>query len=329
MNDQDIMAFLGTLTDTQKEKLLACTSADELEQILDDYDIEIPDEMLEAIAGGRGRFVPTLLAGIIMLSGAGTMIASPSGGTIFEELTITAYAADWKKEAETAAKNGACAAIDKGLEALTSQIPYVGATLKGPLSNLIKDAFGLTPAKPMTNEELSAQISELAIQMRDMGTDIKAHVDAKTKQMIEEMQNQEVVSTYKKAMNDLSLCSNDQLKELSKLNDVDKNTGLPLYNDDEKLLILAMSINNGLTWRNGDSVMHYMDEVSGYMKGDNYISNKDFYTALCDSQYFQQKYMFYDDVQEDADTYITFMMTDYLATYAVIVQALKAQLRNC
>ena len=52
MNDQDIMAFLGTLTDTQKEKLLACTSADELEQILDDYDIEIPDEMLEAIAGG-------------------------------------------------------------------------------------------------------------------------------------------------------------------------------------------------------------------------------------------------------------------------------------
>ena len=45
-------------------------------QVIDDYDIDIPDEMLAGVAGGRGKFLPTLLASVIMLTGAAVVSAN-------------------------------------------------------------------------------------------------------------------------------------------------------------------------------------------------------------------------------------------------------------
>ena len=61
------------------------------------------------------------------------------------------------------------------------------------------------------------------------------------------------------------------------------------------------------------------------MKGKNYISEKDFYTALCDNKLLQTDYLFYDEAQAASEAYINYMMRDYLAAYAVILQAIQAQ----
>lgn len=329
MNDQDIMAFLGTLTDTQKEKLLACTSADELEQILDDYDIEIPDEMLEAIAGGRGRFVPTLLAGIIMLSGAGTMIASPSGGTIFEELTITAYAADWKKEA-------ASGAIDGGIQAITARIPLIGNSISLPVSNMLKDALGLSENKEITFRDISVQISDVSKQIADLSNQMtalnlqleqkmKAEMREQTWRVIEEVENEEIVGDYKNAMERLSIGGDFSLRKCTEMEGVDQY-GVPYnYNKDEKIFILASALGNDSTWGNEGSVVFNLTLVGRYMSGENYRGNKDFYTALCECGSIRKDCLFYDETQERADMYITYMMRDYLATYAIAMESLQAQ----
>ena len=40
------------LTDEQKEKVNACENADELMKLLGEWDIELPDELVDQIAGG-------------------------------------------------------------------------------------------------------------------------------------------------------------------------------------------------------------------------------------------------------------------------------------
>lgn len=45
--------FIASLSDDMKAKVDACTSVDELESLIDDYDGELPDDLVEAVAGGK------------------------------------------------------------------------------------------------------------------------------------------------------------------------------------------------------------------------------------------------------------------------------------
>ena len=90
MENFNFQDFLDTLTEEQRSALLACKTEEELEQAIDDYDIDIPDEMLVEVAGGKGKLIPTLLAGIIVLSGAAATMGSvtASAAEDFEVVSV-------------------------------------------------------------------------------------------------------------------------------------------------------------------------------------------------------------------------------------------------
>ena len=52
--NEEVKKIFDSLTDEQKEKLKACKSAEELLKLAQDAGIALPDEVLEAVAGGVG-----------------------------------------------------------------------------------------------------------------------------------------------------------------------------------------------------------------------------------------------------------------------------------
>lgn len=46
--------LLNSLTDEQKEKVKACKDMNELTALLGQMGVELPDELLDAVAGGQG-----------------------------------------------------------------------------------------------------------------------------------------------------------------------------------------------------------------------------------------------------------------------------------
>lgn len=67
--------FLNTLSEKQKAAVLSCRTEEEMESVIDEFDIEIPDEMLEMVAGGKGKLISALLAGAIAVIGVGAVAA--------------------------------------------------------------------------------------------------------------------------------------------------------------------------------------------------------------------------------------------------------------
>ena len=49
-------AVLASLTEEQKKKAKACKTAKELVDFLAEAGVELPDEVLDAVAGGMGHF---------------------------------------------------------------------------------------------------------------------------------------------------------------------------------------------------------------------------------------------------------------------------------
>lgn len=71
-------SFFDNLTPIQKEKILECRSTEELERVMDEYDIELPEEYLDDVTGGKGRFLSAALAAITMFTVAASVPASAS-----------------------------------------------------------------------------------------------------------------------------------------------------------------------------------------------------------------------------------------------------------
>ena len=72
MSNINVQEFLNSLTGEQRAAVLACKTEDELEQVIDDYDIDLPDEMLAEVAGGKG-ILPFIMMGIIACSVGGSL----------------------------------------------------------------------------------------------------------------------------------------------------------------------------------------------------------------------------------------------------------------
>ena len=72
----DFNKFLAILTDKQRAAVLSCRTEAEFEQVLDDFDIQIPDEMMEMVAGGRARFASVIIAGVLAATAAGAAMAA-------------------------------------------------------------------------------------------------------------------------------------------------------------------------------------------------------------------------------------------------------------
>ena len=52
--NEALKGIYDSLTDEQKEKAKACKSSDELMKLAGEWGIELPDEVLDAVAGGVG-----------------------------------------------------------------------------------------------------------------------------------------------------------------------------------------------------------------------------------------------------------------------------------
>ena len=72
----DFNEFLNILSDKQRAAVLSCRTEAEFEQVLDDFDIQIPDEMMEMVAGGRARFASVIIAGVLAATAAGATMAA-------------------------------------------------------------------------------------------------------------------------------------------------------------------------------------------------------------------------------------------------------------
>jgi hypothetical protein len=55
MDSKELRKFYEKLSDGTKAKLKACRTEEEMKKILEDEQIEIPPELLEAVAGGVDR----------------------------------------------------------------------------------------------------------------------------------------------------------------------------------------------------------------------------------------------------------------------------------
>lgn len=348
MTNFNVQAFMDSLSAEMQEKVKACKTAEELAAFIEannidltafadgEEDVELSPEDLEDVTGGKG-FLQAAIASIIMFTSVGAVIASPSSadGTIFTSNVIV-VSADAPIDGEWAEnmvnwgwRKGADKAIDKGLSFIVSKIPFVGDmfgdTIKDMLGGLLKDALGLTEqqVKQMSIEDLSEQVSELAEKMDTMKSELESHMDAQTWRLIQEIENQSVLSAYKQGMYNLSINGSSNISELKELNKLD-DYGNPKYNDDEKLWIIAATIGNSDTWGT-EGIIFNLKAVGGYLSGSNYLSDKDFYTVLCNSGVVQHDCLFADEAQAACDVYTAKMMQEYLASYAISMEALQAQ----
>jgi hypothetical protein len=97
MNNTEIRDFFDLLNDEQKKAVLACHTEEEIERVIDQCDIELSLDMLEDVSGGKGAFLPTLLSGIILMSGAASLktsadepavYAAPTGATVSDMMPV-------------------------------------------------------------------------------------------------------------------------------------------------------------------------------------------------------------------------------------------------
>ncbi len=78
MDNKNVQEFLNSLTEEQRAAVLACKTEEDLEKVVDEYDIDLPDEMLADVAGGKGGLLPALMAGIMTLSGGAAVMGTTS-----------------------------------------------------------------------------------------------------------------------------------------------------------------------------------------------------------------------------------------------------------
>jgi hypothetical protein len=77
MKNTKVQDFLNSLTKEQRTAVLACRTEEELNKAMGDLDIELTEEMLDGVTGGKG-FMPVLMASIMALSGGAAVLGSTS-----------------------------------------------------------------------------------------------------------------------------------------------------------------------------------------------------------------------------------------------------------
>ena len=149
-------------------------------------------------------------------------------------------------------------------------------------------------------------------------------MDSNTLQLMQALYNDNVLIKYKDGMDRLKIGGGSSLSELGKLESLNAD-GTPKYNKSQKLFIIADSIGSASTWSEDTSIPFKLKLVGGYLAGETYLSEKDMFTALCESGLIQHNCVFYNETQEVVEPYIANLMKNYLAIYGVVLEAVRAQ----
>ncbi|SDA09370.1 hypothetical protein SAMN02910447_00276 [Ruminococcus sp. YE71] len=334
MTNFNVQAFMDSLSAEMQEKVKACKTEEELAVLIEaegidltafaenEEDIELTLEDLDGVGGGRG-FLQTALASVIMFTSAGAAVASPTGGTIFNDTAITASAADpgvigemgnydfvdpIAKLAYDKAREYGLEYLDKGLTELLKNVPF-GDSIKDLIKDQLFSVFGIEGEKTITTKDLSDKLDKLDEKMDEA-------FDKQTKELIAAMNRTAVVQKYKSDMDTL-VATADVAAIISDSEDEDD------LSEEDKLVKLAMVVGNSNTWSTTGSFMHAYTAVTNDMIGKSYSSDMDFFTALYEEQ--KANYQFSGEVLDVITPYIQKMILDYARYTTILLASLDAQ----
>lgn len=213
-----------------------------------------------------------------------------------------------KKEYELIKKAG-MKAIEKGLDVLLKQVPYVNAFAPQIKAQMLQMLGIGVEEEQMTTNELSEQMTKMQEVLNDA-------IDDQTKTLINAMNNAFTAGSYKESMQELA-DTVDIAKVMKECKDKYN------YTEEEKLVKLAMIVGNYESWTARGTFIKQLRAVASALMGQNYIDNKDMFTALYDTV--KQNYQFSGEVYDAISPYILKMMTDYFSYTTLALASLNAQ----
>ena len=270
MNDTNVQNFLDTLTEEQRAAVLACKTEEELEQVIDDYDIELPDEMLTEVTGGKG-FLPMLMAGIMTFSSLGTTIATvgaaaaATGIVIASSSDITASAAN---------VTGEDYAKMTGIEMGDAALDTVGQTFPGaniliaPFKTLFHANVDSPDPMQMMMEKLDSNIEKIQERLETLSH----NMDTNTQWLAQKIDNKIDMSAFLEDFRDLDA----KLDAFAK--DIKAAETYPGCNNTQKIMRLARL----MAGENYRDVNFYCNKLKHYMASDR---SSDLFPCMYDALY--------------------------------------------
>ena len=317
MENMNINTFLDTLTEEQKSKVLACKTEDELEQVLDDYDIEIPDEMLEDVAGGKG-FVPMAMAAILAFTIAGaTITATPA-----MSISVSAASSDISDMSDTekkAAMKALSIVKDTGISAINTYMP--GGAVVAPLLNGILGYFMEVDDGGPTIADVQKDISDLRDRMDEQFNEIKKGMDSNTEKICTTVENAILLGSNGARLSSMKTTTD----QLNLLINTKQNKNI---SNEEKLAYIASRIGKSGDWSTNSNLIFKVIQSSKALSGEELMlatsdmrARDGFMTAYklaCNNA------MFSGDAYDAAAPFANYVMNEYFNSFSTAMECLMA-----
>lgn len=317
MENMNINTFLDTLTEEQKSKVLACKNEDELEQVLDDYDIEIPDEMLEDVAGGKG-FVPMAMAAILAFTIAGaTITATPA-----MSISVSAASSDISDMSDTekkAAMKVLSIVKDTGISAINAYMP--GGAVVAPLLNGILGYFMEVDDGGPTIADVQKDISDLRDRMDEQFNEIKKGMDSNTEKICATVENAILLGSNGARLSSMKTTTD----QLNLLINTKQNKNI---SNEEKLAYIASRIGKSGDWSTNSNLIFKVIQSSKALSGEELMlatsdmkARDGFMTAYklaCNNA------MFSGDAYDAAAPFANYVMNEYFNSFSTAMECLMA-----
>ena len=317
MENMNINTFLDTLTEEQKSKVLACKTEDELEQVLDDYDIEIPDEMLEDVAGGKG-FVPMAMAAILAFTIAGaTITATPA-----MSISVSAASSDISDMSDTekkAAMKALSIVKDTGISAINTYMP--GGAVVAPLLNGILGYFMEVDDGGPTIADVQKDISDLRDRMDEQFNEIKKGMDSNTEKICATVENAILLGSNGARLSSMKTTTD----QLNLLINTKQNKNI---SNEEKLAYIASRIGKSGDWSTNSNLIFKVIQSSKALSGEELMlatsdmkARDGFMTAYklaCNNA------MFSGDAYDAAAPFANYVMNEYFNSFSTAMECLMA-----
>ena len=317
MENMNINTFLDTLTEEQKSKVLACKTEDELEQVLDDYDIEIPDEMLEDVAGGKG-FVPMAMAAILAFTIAGTTITATPAMSI----SVSAASSDISDMSDTekkAAMKALSIVKDTGISAINTYMP--GGAVVAPLLNGILGYFMEVDDGGPTIADVQKDISDLRDRMDEQFNEIKKGMDSNTQKICATVENAILLGSNGARLSSMKTTTD----QLNLLINTKQNKNI---SNEEKLAYIASRIGKSGDWSTNSNLIFKVIQSSKALSGEELMlatsdmrARDGFMTAYklaCNNA------MFSGDAYDAAAPFANYVMNEYFNSFSTAMECLMA-----
>ena len=331
MTNFNVQAFMDSLSAEMQEKVKACKTEEELAVLIEaegidltafaenEEDVELTLEDLEGVGGGRG-FLQTALASVIMFTSAGAMVASPTGGTIFNDTAITA-SADSAQIPMTPKEKVDAFLLEKsiwaGKKAFEKYVPF-GEQLSPYLDNLLVWA-GLQEADNTPSmADINQNITEMRAELNKKLDDLEANLDQSTTEILNKIKNQSFLDGFGTELDDMHTATRIVASQIKTISED------PTLTEEERTVEIAALIGKNTEWSDTGKLVYRLNRVGDMLAGES-VSQKDardFYQVLYEDE--MPNVMFSGEAYDNISPYVERVMYEYFYSYSVISQCLEA-----